>query len=805
MKKTSIISLIAISFLFGEMSLEEKNALLKERLLAQTSTKIESRRIYLPLRVNRVLQDEVLVEIDSHEQIFITKETLKYISSLLKKEYRDKFIIKSSRDGFVPLNALEQLGIQSRYNSKMVMIDISLPVQLKKASTINLGRRYRNDTNGSIPPEEYSGGINLYLNQQYTDSLKEKSFNLSSELFLNIKDTILEGRVNYYEEERRVQRGRVRLVRDDRESQLRYQLGDISLPIDKRVSHMEGFGISVEKNLNIGDNYREKKSSRVNSFEFFIQNRSRVEIYINEHYRNSIELDAGTHNLYDLHLSSGINKIRLKIIEEGGKIETIEFNDFYYSEIVQKGFLSYGFGVGVESEQGDNGWVYHKDKKITSSYIRYGLFDNITLKVGLQTAEEYFATSIDTLLGSDFGLFDAYVVQSKNSQKIGYKRGVEYRTNIGVSTLNLGYEDIEKEYLSFNSNSNRASKLYRANFYTQLNRDITFGLSASNYIKEEEREEKYALLLRKNFGNLMTEINFEDNRNNQDRDEQIISFNLEYQFNRYSGRYKQYLNEEKQQLHIRHKNRGRYGLDSGLQIERNSQSIRYNLDADYNNEKFQLDTTYRISDYKEGQRNDTLSLQLSTGVVFAGDRATITTPINSSFIIVDNDDRLKEPLGINGYHKSDSDKYDTYTIEIGDYTHRELFVDESQLDFGIDLTSSEAKFTSNYRTGSQMNIAIDNFYSIEGFFYDRATHKPLINRAFKVFNRESGEKRMSFTNKEGKFIIHHVQAGVYNITFVHQRGYKGVARYNFEIKETKESLQDIGVIYIDMPPKRELH
>jgi len=790
---------MSFSLLFAEMSLEEKNALLKAKLLSQHPPKKQSKKIYLPLRVNKILQDEVLVKIDNHDKIWITKETLLYIASLLKKEYQKQFIIKTNADGFAPLSQVEQLGIKSRYNSQKVLIDIYLPVQLKKASVINLGHKYRYDTNNSILPEKYSGGVNLYLNEQYNPIENDENFNLSSELFLNIKDTLLEGRVNYYEKENRFERGRVRLIHDDKAHQLRYELGDIYLPTDKRMSHIEGFGVSVEKNLNIGDSYRQRNSTRINSFEFFIQNPSRVEIYINGHYRNSIRLKAGTHNLYDLHLSTGINKIKLKIIEDGGKVETIEFNDFHYSEIVQKGFLAYGLGVGIESQREEDRWHYYHDKSIGSFYINYGLLDNMTIKTAMQGANGYLSNGIETLIGTKYGLFDTYLIRSQSDNQNGYKKGIEYRTNIGASSFNIGYEDVSKGYLSYNSNSNQASTLYRANFYTPITQNMSLGLSAWDYDKEEDRERQYELLLRKNFRDWQVEFNLEHTDSEQQKDEEIISFTIEYQFRDYRSRYKHYLNEDKEQLDIRYRNRGRYGWDSGLQVDNDTKSTRYALDADYADEKFKLDSSYRINDPKQGKQNEMLSMQLSTGVVFAGDKATISTPMNSSFIIVDNDDRLKRPLGIVGYHKDSRAKYDTYAIEMGDYTYRELFVDESQLDFGIDLVRSNEKFVSNYRTGSQMNIDIDNFYSIEGFFYDKKTKQPIKNRAFKVFNPKSGKKRMSFTNQDGKFIIHHLEAGVYNITFVHQRGDKGVARYRLEIKQTDKSLQNVGRIYLEMP------
>ncbi len=787
--------------------MEEKMKLLQSKLSAKNSLKKkEEKSIYLPLKVNGILQDEVFVKIDPQEQLFVNEETIEYIRSLLKKSYHKKFQPKVDDKGFTSIKNLEILGIKTAYDSENILLNITLPAELKKASTINFAPKRKRDINGSTLPETYSGGINLYMNQQYTQnsgaSLQTSSINLSSDIFLNIDNVVLEGQLYYDNEQNSLNRGAFRVVKDDGENLLRYQAGDIALPTHNRLSYINALGVGVEKNFNLGSSYMQN-TTRINSHEFFIQKRSKVEIYVNDRYRNSLNLLAGTHNLYDLNLPSGLNHVQLKVIEEGGKIEYIEFDDFSYSEVLKKGLLTYGGGIGIEADERVDGWYYNKENLLSSAYVEYGWLDDISIEGGIQSSEDTLAADLELLIGSNFGLFNPYIIGSKYNNTWGYKKGIEYKSNIQDLHLNLLYEESDKNFQSAKGFLGEESQLYKGNFYYLLSQGINVGLSLSSYTEGENSEQNQALVLRKNFKGVSTEFSLEASKINGKSQSQF-SFTLDYSFGAYSSRYANYVSDNKEQLSLKYHSPQRYGFNSEVLIDQSEQYDNYNLRADVNNEKFRVNSNYNFSQNNYGNAQN-LGLQFATGMVFAGEHATITAPITSSFIIVDNDDRLEKPLGIQNYQDADEFTYDSFAIELSDYEERELVVEESNLDFGIDLENFQEKFISSYKSGSVMEINVQNFYSIKGAFYDDVSKKPLAGKAFKIFNLQTGEKSTSFTNDKGAFIINHVGVGKYNISFMQESQYKGISRYSFTIDEKqKESLMDMGKIYIKAPQKKEL-
>jgi outer membrane usher protein len=808
MKATTIFLLLIFSQpLLAKMSMEEKLKLLQSKLSAKSSKKeSQAKSIYLPLKVNQILHDEVFVKIDKHEHLFVNQETIEYLRSLIKKSYQKKFQPTVDENGFTELKELEILDINASYDSKNILLNITLPPAIKRASTIDFSQKRKRDINGSTLPEPYSGGINFYMNQQYDQSiagkLQKSSINLSSDIFLNIDNFVIEGELYYTQEEGELNRGAFRMVKDDGNNLLRYQLGDISLPTHNRLSYINALGIAVEKNFNLGSSYNQN-TTRINSHEFFIKKRSQVEIYVNNRYRNSLNLLAGTHNLFDLNLPSGLNHVKLKVIENGGKIEYIEFNDFSYSEVLKKGLLIYGGGMGIESDEGTDGWNYNKNNYISSAYIEYGLLDDITIEGGFQSGNNLLSTDIELLIGTNYGLFNPYLIANKSDDKWGYKRGLEYKGNIKELHINLLYEESDSNFQDSSNLLKEDSQLYRGNFHYLLGQGINMGLSLSSYKEGDRREENQALVLRKNFDALSTEFTLEEQQIDGDSQSQL-SFTLEYRFGEYSSRYDNYISEKKEQLNLKYHSSQRYGFNGELTLEKSEQRDNYNIRADINNEKFRVNSNYNLSKSNYGE-NQNLGLQLATGMVFAGEHATITAPITSSFVIVDNDDRLEKPLGIQNYQDIDEFVYDSFAIELSDYEEREFVVEESNLDFGIDLEKFQEKFISNYKSGSVMEVNVQNFYSVKGVFYDDRTKKPLAGKAFKIFNLQTGEKSRSFTNDQGAFTINHVGVGKYNISFMQENQYKGISRYTFTIDEQqKESLMDMGKIYIKTPEKKEI-
>lgn len=812
MQKIIPLLIISLTFLYAQSEDELAQQLFEKAFTQKKSDNVKE--FYLPLRVNKILQNEVFVQIDTNEHISINEKTLEYILSLIKKEHQKKFIYTKGQT-FYPLSILNQLGIKATYNNKEILIDIYLPPQLKSTNLIHLRSNNKKDINGSIVATPYSGGINLYLNRQYSksfaSSLVEGKLFGSSDLFINMHEYVVEGRLDYIEgNEDELVRDRFKVIKDDTENSIRYSVGDIILPTHTRMSHLDSMGISFEKIFNINSDNFSKNASRINAYEFFLKNRSTVEIFINNRYTQRLTLNSGTHNLYDLRLPTGLNQIKLKVIEEGGKVEYIEFDDFAYSEILEKGMIKYGAGLGITSEKNliDYQWIYYNDQPITSMYIDYGITNWLTIETGLQANKDNHSEAFEFLIGTPIGLLNPYIVLSDINQTKGYKTGFDYRTDIQEININLGYEKINNNYTTLNAHgySPVPSTLYRANIFKTLGSRSSLGITASYYIQDEMSEKAIGFDFSKSFfSNWDLRINYNRVQRETKNVEDEVYLTLTYNWDHSQASYINYAKEQRHQLDINYENEGIYGLSGELFYENSQHSDRYNVRTRMNDEKFIFDSSYSLND-NSLEQYQSLDMQLATGLVFAGDKATVTSPITSSFVIIDNDDRLKTPVGIEGYQESDAFIYDNFALQLGDYTQRTLTVDESHLDFGVNLKNLEETFITKYKSGSILNVETESLLSIKGVFLNKETHQPITYKAFKVFNTFSGTKSVGFTNENGEFTISGVEEGKYNISFMHELGYKDIATYNFEIKKSdlNKSLIDFHNIYLKIPKKKEI-
>jgi len=762
--------------------------------------KNKEEKAYLPLKINGILHNEIYVKISKNNKIFLKKDSIEYIISLLKDKYAKKFKYNKNNK-FLPLSTLNQFGIEAKYNKKDTSIDVSIPPKLTKTNLINLNTIKKEDINGSILPEKYAGGMNLYFNQylkseENKNNLKSNPFNLSSDIFLNLNQFVLEGRVNYKEEDKKIIRDGFKITKDNKKNYLRYEFGDIYMPSSSRMISTSAFGFSIEKNFDLNKDLN--NVSKISSYEFFLKRRSRVEIFVNGKFIRALKLRAGTHNLYNLNLDIGLNEIELKIIDENGKIEYLNFYDFEYYEILKKGVAQYGIGIGIQSNINSEGIEYDYNQKLYSAYIDYGLTNNLTIKSGLEFNNDYNSEILEFFYGTNFGIFNPYILKSHINNSSGYKKGLSYRSNIKKININLGYENTDKNYKNIlnykNTLKNKNRTIYRESINIPFWKNSTIGLSMSQYKEEDKKNRKYSMVLSKQiFKN--TDIKLRYNKETQNNNESIyLTLNYKIGNNRIS--YGNYIKDDSYQIDISHNSPTRYGFNSNFQYKNSSDNKRYNLRSIINDEKFKLDTSYNL--LESTKKSQSLGVHLATGFVFAGDRATITSPINSSFVIVSNDKRLKEPLGLIHYQE-DNPKYDTFAVPLSNYKKTKLSVDEKDLDFGIELLNPTQKVITEYRSGAIMDLKIKSLLSIRGKIVDEKNH-PIKNSAFKIFNTRTGKKLISFTDENGNFTVSEVEIGKYNARFLKEAKYTDVIKFSFEIKDSRENLIDLGTIKVKLPP-----
>jgi outer membrane usher protein len=241
-----------------------------------------------------------------------------------------------------------------------------------------------------------------------------------------------------------VRRAYTRAVYDDTKHAIRYTAGDFSSPfvaLHDSIALM-GFGAETNFGLRPYSLYRP-----VGRFEFLLETRSRVNIYINNVLVDTRDLDAGAHDIRNFPLCQGANNIRLVILDGTGQERELDFSTAVSADLLAKGVHQFSYGVGFP-QMADTA-SYDWDNPTATLVHRLGVTDTLSLQaygnvnlldqvvgVGQAFATRYGNLALDVGAGhtKDFDVlpaakirYDLVKVQGTSTVVRGVSLSVEYR------------------------------------------------------------------------------------------------------------------------------------------------------------------------------------------------------------------------------------------------------------------------------------------------------------------------------------------------------------------------------------------
>ena len=142
-----------------------------------------------------------------------------------------------------------------------------------------------------------------------------------------------------------------RLVYDDVDTAIRYQLGDVTPGVTGFQTSPGLLGLSVEKS------YQKIKPSQTiqptGKRSFRLARPSVVQLLNNGKVSRRFRLDPGEYDLDDLPLSAGANNIVLRIEDDLGAKRDINFTVYSDNALLEPGLSLWHFGVGLKSSFGE--------------------------------------------------------------------------------------------------------------------------------------------------------------------------------------------------------------------------------------------------------------------------------------------------------------------------------------------------------------------------------------------------------------------------------------------------------------------
>jgi len=789
------------------------------------------KNLLVPLVINNKFERYTCLNIID-KKYYIQKEDLEMtLAKYIPTKLLDKIFDKKNLNlhGF-DIDTLHNFGIGSYFDEKDVAVHISLSANL----LIPVNLRFSNNTKEMDEEFEYilnarsatiSGVSNFYLNDNFTNTLtgnnlERQAMSILNKTFVNYKDYIFN--TGFVINEQKTSTAELKkkafvrdftyISKDSPADNNRYSFGDISLTGLDNMGIKNIFGFSFIHHYNVTK--RMQNNIRVTQKEIFLKNESQMEIKINDVLVRTMTLQPGVHLLSDFPLIAGLNNVKIKLTDIFGEIKEVNFNDFYYYELLRKGVYTYGISAGIGiAEDLTQGISYEEDKKYLSGNFNIGLSKNITLNTGLQISNDLFAYENKAYIGTDYGLFSAYGIASKAKElDYGYKYGFAYRNVIDKTSISISQDVVDDNYRSIVSNPladvNLSSNVFNVNISHALKNGVQLSASYSDrYSLGSTFKTKTLSYNQQITNNWNVKLDLHQSEVSDSDPSYGAMFTLRYTPFKSKVSYVASIEQQKRDDELKTNARasvniqkdGRFGLDTTLEYENyQNTSERESIRLKYSDQAYTLNVNYNQVQAYNGNVNKLGSINLATAIAFVDDEYAITSPVSNSFILVKNDEILQDkPLGIKSYNEDEPSV--SVVIPTTDYGIRKISVDDKDLAFGIDLNQTSFKVASKYKEGSLVKISPKFILSAKGSLQDEE-EKPLAMKVFKVFKVAGDgtrtaikENPLFFTNNTGKFVIANIEEGEY---FVEEINAQEPYSFSFRIKIEKigSGLVNVGVI-----------
>ena len=330
----------------------------------------------------------------------------------------------SDPNNWVSVKAFENSGISIVYDEAKLAIRISIPPEMRRPGVSSLSRQgFVADLDNVEKPSLLSSFININATESFDTrqtSFDDRRTPLAAQLEngTNFAGLVLEAYGSYLENRdpgstvSPFTRQDVRLVKDFPDNVLRVTAGDLIFPVIGFQNVRPMAGISFASQFSMSPSRLTYPSG---NYEFFLQRKSKVYVFVNNNLAQSLDLPAGKHQLQEFPFAAGSNDIRLEILDDVGRSDTVQFSYFSNSEMLRSGLNQFSYAVGEPSTQVGSERVYDSTNPTYSVFHRYGLSDHHTIGANAQADKSQLLVGLDHLLSTDIGYFKTEAAMTQNA------------------------------------------------------------------------------------------------------------------------------------------------------------------------------------------------------------------------------------------------------------------------------------------------------------------------------------------------------------------------------------------------------
>jgi outer membrane usher protein len=792
---------------------------------AAMSDASKAMQLIMPVKDNGFKLGDVIVWAGTDGSILIQKDSLlTAIRNVLRAEALRDFEAKLPVEANIGLNNIIGAGIKCSYNPTDLEIQIEPTVEQRPRGEVTGNVRGNNSPDNVALPAALSGFVNARFSAAYERQEDAAgAFEFPAILFdgaVRWAGIVLEGEAQVGLDGTVIRRD-TRLVYDLPQEAIRISAGDIALRPNGSFAVPPLLGVAIQKT------YADLQPSRnirpTGKRSFRIERASDVRVMVNGREIRRLQLAPGEYGLSDLPLSTGDNRVQLRIRDEFGGEEVVDYSILFNRTLLQPGISEWSLAAGIAAETGPQDPIYDAGTPIVSAAYRRGLSDDLTGTLNLQASNDAALFSGDALQQTRIGLvtLDASASTAPDGAA-GWAAGTELELDpewFGevFGSAQIGAEIMSGSYIgALDQIPTGASRIrLSGSIAGPLVDGITASVSGYYLLSSENREDGFgtSIALNRVVGSDLSigiSGNYEERGGNTGSSLNIDSLNglsflarLNYRPSLDSDLTLQYDSGTRVTTGNIGSNFDSAGTHTGVELEIQHKPAapggapEHLANADINYSDSRVEANFSQSEHVERLGTNVLSrrtaVNLGTAVAFADGQAAFGRPVRGSFAIVgvhkslaESDVRL-DPF--QDKYKAASDGLGPLLVsDISAYAPSNLSYDVENLPVGYDLGSGAFDLLAPYKAGFNLSIGSEFAVTAIGTLSD-GEGKPVPLKVGTISTPQFQDKKIVvFTNGTGKFTAQGLKAGEWTL----ETNDDPVRRYVIKIPEDAVGFFDLG-------------
>jgi hypothetical protein len=427
--------------------------------------------ITAPLRDGGFFLGDLEARVSPNDEVSVSiKQLAKITAPILRTDALEALRrVSSAPDGYVSLATLKNAGFDLQFDANKVEMQFTPTIEQRATGRLSVSDMRADVRSANLsPPAAIAAYLNMRAGADYTTTTLYNDDGTADARIgfdgaARWKDVVFESAATF-DMIGGFTRGASRLVYDMPDETLRFSAGDISPIKSTFQGGGELLGLSIEKSY---QKLQPSASIRpTGSQSFRIERPSSVEVVINGHVAQRLQLRPGDYDMSNLPLAAGANDIELVIEDDLGHKRTLNLSLFSGGSLLAPGIAEWAFNAGFVSHVNNgekdyrnlySGVEYDFDAPVVSGFYERGLTQDITGSIHLQADRETVTggsgASLQTPIG--FWTMDGAVSQSQRSGG-----GVAGKVNYDLSNIKSN-DGIHRSF--------RASAEYRSEKFTLIN------------------------------------------------------------------------------------------------------------------------------------------------------------------------------------------------------------------------------------------------------------------------------------------------------------------------------------------------